>query len=53
MAHGLYDLGRIEKMVLERIAGDFFQLPTEFSRTANDASDDGANDSGDDAEGAS
>ena len=27
MAHGLYDLDRIERMVLKRIAGDYFQLP--------------------------
>jgi hypothetical protein len=26
MAHGLYDLERIERMVLERVAGDYFRL---------------------------
>lgn len=29
LQHGLIDLGRIEQMVLRRIAGDFFRLPTE------------------------
>lgn len=29
LAHGLIDLGRIERMVLRRIAGDFFRLPTD------------------------
>jgi transposase len=28
LEHGLLDLGRIEKMVLKRIAGDLFRLPT-------------------------
>ena len=28
LGHGLLDLDRIERMVLQRIAGDFFQLPT-------------------------
>lgn len=28
LEHGLLDLGRIEKMILQRIAGDFFRLPT-------------------------
>jgi transposase len=32
MAHGLYDLGRIERIVLQRIAGDYFQLPLEGMR---------------------
>jgi hypothetical protein len=27
LEHGLLDLGRIEKMVLKRIAGDLFRLP--------------------------
>jgi len=48
MAHGLYDLGRIEKMVLERVAGDFFQLPMDFSCREDDASNDGGDDSDDD-----
>ena len=29
LEHGLLDLRRIERMVLQRIAGDFFDLPTE------------------------
>ncbi|HHH31649.1 MAG TPA: IS21 family transposase [Polyangiaceae bacterium] len=28
LGHGLLDLGRIETMVLQRVAGDFFRLPT-------------------------
>jgi hypothetical protein len=46
MAHGLYDLGRIEQMVLERVAGDYFQLPllgsdpTVLHEEADDTDDD-------------
>lgn len=29
LRHGLIDLERIERMVLRRIAGDFFRLPTD------------------------
>ena len=36
MAHGLYDLARIEQMVLERIAGDYFQLPLTGSSEHDD-----------------
>jgi len=28
LEHGLLDLRRIERMVLQRVAGDFFRLPT-------------------------
>jgi hypothetical protein len=27
--YGLYDLSRLEKMIIERVAGDFFRLPDE------------------------
>jgi hypothetical protein len=27
LAHGLFDLARIEKLVLQHVAGDFFRLP--------------------------
>jgi hypothetical protein len=26
LQYGLYDLGRLERLILERVAGDFFQL---------------------------
>ena len=27
LEHGLLDLGRVEKLVLQHVAGDFFRLP--------------------------
>jgi len=36
MEHGLYDLGRIERMVLERVAGDYFRLD-DLASDADDA----------------
>ena len=29
LTYGLYDLSRLEKMIIERVAGDFFRLPDE------------------------
>ena len=29
LGYGMFDLKRIEKMVLQTIAGDFFRLPTD------------------------
>ena len=29
LAYGLYDLSRLEKMILEHVAGDFFRFPDE------------------------
>lgn len=40
LAHGLYDLGRIERMVLERVAGDYFQLPLVPLTDNDDRGDD-------------
>lgn len=36
LEHGLTDLGRIEKIVLRRIAGDFFRLPTHDDEEDDD-----------------
>lgn len=33
--YGMYDLNRLEKMVLRRVAGDFFQLPLESDDDGN------------------
>jgi len=33
LQHGLLDLERIERMVLQRVAGDFFRLPTDDEDT--------------------
>lgn len=30
LAYGLYDLSRLEKMIIERVAGDFFRFPDEY-----------------------
>jgi transposase len=30
LAYGLYDLSRLEKMILEHVAGDFFRFPDEY-----------------------
>lgn len=29
LAYGLYDLSRLEKMIIEHVAGDFFRFPDE------------------------
>ena len=29
LAYGLYDLSRLETMILEHVAGDFFRFPDE------------------------
>jgi hypothetical protein len=36
LEHGLYDLKRIERLVLERVAGDFFCLPDASHDTTED-----------------
>lgn len=36
LAHGLLDLARVEKMVLHRLAGDFFRLPTPDRQNEDD-----------------
>ena len=36
LSHGLLDLERIDRMVLRRIAGDFFRLPTDDERSDDD-----------------
>jgi transposase len=48
LAHGLYDLERIEQMVLRRIAGDYFQLP--LTGSDGDDMDDSADDDDSDPE---
>jgi hypothetical protein len=29
LAYGLFDLSRLDKMILEHVAGDFFRIPDE------------------------
>ena len=38
--YGLFDLARIERMVLKNIAGDYFRLPLEHDITQEDDDDD-------------
>jgi hypothetical protein len=37
--YGMYDMSRLETMVLKRVAGDFFQLPLPLERAPNDDGD--------------
>jgi hypothetical protein len=30
LAYGLYDLSRLEKMIIEQVAGDFFRFSDEY-----------------------